>query len=138
MLAIKDQEIAELKAALQKTDKKPKAKTSDVEEVDTETKDKAMEEVQELGKIRRKIDEQKPLTMVQYDNLVKYTDADTATINPRGDNLVQRRSKVMASFKKISEQLMPGEVFDEDEEDTFNKALVAIKSLVKEKKKEKV
>lgn len=141
MLVAKDKEISELKAALEKAEKKNKAAGKTItkavsDDINEEIKEKAMQEVQELGKIRRRLEEQKLLSQKQYDKIVEYTDPSTATINPRGDTLDERRKKIIASFQKVSEQLTPGKEFQQDDA-TFNKILEAIKYLVKEEKKEK-
>ena len=103
-------------------------------EIDTELKEKAMQQVAELGKIRRKLEKYKRLTEEEYDTLVEYTDADKATVNPRGDAVPERRHKIVMTLQTIWTNVVQDNKEFSYEDETFDEILDIIKRLVKTKK----
>jgi len=130
MLAVKDQEITDLKQALENALRK-----QEHADIDPIARKKSSEEVQELGRIRTKIEKLKKLNQTQYDNLVKFTDPSQATINPRGDTIAERRGKIVEAVQIAFDKVMPEKKkkFENDNKN-FEEILVIISQLVKEPK----
>ena len=129
MIASKNKKIADLQKALHETTSQPQPLR-----FDEDLKEKASDEVQELAIIRTKLEKFKRINKTQYDNLVKFTDASTATIHTRGDDIAERRRKLILSFQYVWNTIMPKnkkKTFTSDDE-SFSEMLSIIKHLVKE------
>lgn len=127
LLKEKDERIAALEAQLKADSKKPK--------IDPKLKEQANAEVQVLSTIRTKLQNLKRINDDQYTCLIKYTDATTATINPRGATIEDRRKKIIDTFQNMWNVVR-------SEEKTFTEAdfpeiIKYIGHLVKDCKKEK-
>lgn len=133
LIVEKDKEIADLKSELQKLKGQKKSGTLAAKEIDAETKEKALEEVQELGKIRRKLEKCKRLTQEEYDKLLDYTNPEKAAVNPRGDGVPERRHKVTMSLQTVWTKVVQNDKEFADDEDAYDDVLEVIKRLVKDK-----
>lgn len=126
MLASKNKKIADLQKALDDVEfHSPRS--------EDDQKIKASDEAQDLAVIRGKLEKFKRITKAQYDNLVKFTDPATASIRTHGDNIAERRRKVIMSFQYVWNTIMPRKkkIFTPDDE-SFGEMVTIIKHLVKE------
>ena len=117
---------------MQKFEAKKKTQTSGVAKgVDAEMRERAVEEVAQLGKIRRKLEKFVRITQGEFDKLVDFTDPEKASVIPRGDKVPERRKKVVMTLQTVwTKTVQDDREFSYDDDD-FDEILEIIRRLVK-------
>lgn len=94
-------------------------------------RERAVEEVAQLGKIRRKLEKFVRITQGEFDKLVDFTDPEKASVIPRGDKVPERRKKVVMTLQTVwTKTVQDDREFSYDDDD-FDEILEIIRRLVK-------